>query len=899
MAKTSIIYTSKTILRKFIATTSAIALVSASLAPAASALPTGGTVTSGVATITNTANTTNINQSSNRTDINWNTFNTEANEAVNFNLPSNSAVSVNHVTGGQASVLKGSLNSYANGVQGGHVVLISDGDITFAAGSQTHVGSLTASNAKNVTTDANGNLIFSNLSNGSITNNGEIIANGNGASGGGFVVIHSSNVTNNGSISADHGQVTLAGTDGVTIDLTGNGKITLQPGAALDQSKITNNGTISAAQGTIVLTNQAANDVANSVINLNGVLDTKCLSCNGNGGTIQVASAGDLNVTGTQIADAGTTMGNGGSITNYAAGALNVTNAAHYSAHGGGASGNGGTITFESAHANVNGSTDVTAPGGNAGTVNLINDSSDVEVKNGNGVNDANTYYEQWIENQSQGGATVNVTGHNITVDDIADNVIQGGAGTINLKTVSSNGSVYADGAITFVDKKDTIATTTGDINMVAGSGGINIGNLIADGGATQTAGHINLQTINGGSITTGNLTVNSPRAADQVGNQLVLNSDRDITVNGKVYIYSNDYIDPAISGDNSIVSATIKAKNNIVLNDDVTLKSFDNVRPNINAQANLDVEAGVGNSNNGLATITTKGLITVAATGNSVENTVSDGYHDVGTTVKLLAKDGITALKDITSTALSTDECIFPINTHSTVDIESANADVNVKNVTSSASAGVPTSNATASLTVFAKNGQIDIGTLSSQTTATNGISNSLVDVEGVGINFNGQDPYSTADAQKYQGRVSGVDTNGTDVARVIIVVQPPVNPPPGGCPTNDCTEQRLPVLVDLPNPSNLSALSPAAGSTGNFCQDVNVAGLPGLCTPDEPQMVELAPAAGPAPVKYVSPFKVGPSLANKKASNFAELSPAAGEKCMKVKGGKDTVCIKDEIDK
>jgi len=104
---------------------------------------------------------------------------------------------------------------------------------------------------------------------------------------------------------------------------------------------------------------------------------------------------------------------------------------------------------------------------------------------------------------------------------------------------------------------------------------------------------------------------------------------------------------------------------------------------------------------------------------------------------------------------------------------------------------------------------------------------------------------------------------------------------------------------LVALPDPNNLANLAPAAGPGGNFCRDVSTAGLPGLCSPDPvPAMAELDPGAGePAPIAYVSPFKAGPSVGKKKAQHFAELSPAAGEKCIKVKG--DVICSKEEADK
>ena len=76
------------------------------------ALPQGGQVAAGSATITSGVNATDINQASQRSVINWNGFEVGANESVNFYQPSQTAIALNRISGG-ASQINGSIN--ANG----------------------------------------------------------------------------------------------------------------------------------------------------------------------------------------------------------------------------------------------------------------------------------------------------------------------------------------------------------------------------------------------------------------------------------------------------------------------------------------------------------------------------------------------------------------------------------------------------------------------------------------------------------------------------------------------------------------------------------------------------------------------------------------------------------------
>src|SRR5262249_48909702 len=69
--------------------------------------PTGGQVAAGSATISQSGSTTNVNQSSQSTIINWQTFSIAPKETINFNQPNSSAVALNRVIGNEQSIISG------------------------------------------------------------------------------------------------------------------------------------------------------------------------------------------------------------------------------------------------------------------------------------------------------------------------------------------------------------------------------------------------------------------------------------------------------------------------------------------------------------------------------------------------------------------------------------------------------------------------------------------------------------------------------------------------------------------------------------------------------------------------------------------------------------------------
>src|SRR2546426_65634 len=99
---------------------------SQSIAP--TALPTGGRVAGGQATISQSGAAMQIQQGSARAALDWNTFSIGSQAAVTFNQPSASSIALNRVLSAS-----------------GQVFLINPNGVLFARGSQVDVGGIVAS----------------------------------------------------------------------------------------------------------------------------------------------------------------------------------------------------------------------------------------------------------------------------------------------------------------------------------------------------------------------------------------------------------------------------------------------------------------------------------------------------------------------------------------------------------------------------------------------------------------------------------------------------------------------------------------------------------------------------------------------------------------------------------
>jgi filamentous hemagglutinin family protein len=245
-------------------------------APAANALPTGGKVTYGTATITQNGNALNINQSSGSAIASFGTFSIGANAVVNINQPGAASSFLARVTGSDPSQIYGLLKS------NGAVALINQNGILVGPSGVIDVSRFIASTLN--ISDSNflaGRLTFNTGDvAGRVENQGVIKT-----ASGGSVYLVGADVKNSGVISSPNGEVLLAagqtvqlvdtGTPGVTVNVTGaNGNVT-------------NLGNIAAAAGSI--------GVAAGLINNSGVINAS--SVVNQGGRIFLRASQNLTTT--------------------------------------------------------------------------------------------------------------------------------------------------------------------------------------------------------------------------------------------------------------------------------------------------------------------------------------------------------------------------------------------------------------------------------------------------------------------------------------------------------------------------------------------------------------------------------------------------------------------------
>ncbi|MES2015829.1 MAG: YDG domain-containing protein [Pseudomonadota bacterium] len=230
------------------------------------AAPTGAQVINGVAKVIKASSTTTlVNQSSQSTIINWQSFSIGAGELVRFNQPNANAVALNRVIGSDPSRIYGSLQA------NGHVFLVNNAGVYFAPGAQVDVGGLVATSMD--ISNANfmaGKYTFEAGANaGSVVNEGQLR--------GSYVVLSAPKVSNAGSITTTGGSTVLAAGARVHMDLDGTQLVSLSVDAATADAEVRNSGSISADGGKVFMTARSANAVLDTVINTSGVVRANTL----------------------------------------------------------------------------------------------------------------------------------------------------------------------------------------------------------------------------------------------------------------------------------------------------------------------------------------------------------------------------------------------------------------------------------------------------------------------------------------------------------------------------------------------------------------------------------------------------------------------------------------------
>ena len=262
--------------------------------PAVDALPTGGSVAAGQASISAAGNVMNVNQATQRAILNWQSFDIGAQSTVNFIQPNSGAVALNRVLGNDASQIFGHLSA------NGNVFLLNPQGTYFAPGSQVNVGGLLASTLHMGDIDfMNGNDQLSNPGVGLIEALGNIKAS-NG------VALVANDVKNGGNIFAAN--VSLVAGNTVAIDLSGDGLIRARVQDPALRASISNSGNIQAA--TVAMTAGQTRDTLNSVVNNTGVIRATGIS--NEGGLITLQGGTTLN---SGKLDASSSTGKGGTVT--------------------------------------------------------------------------------------------------------------------------------------------------------------------------------------------------------------------------------------------------------------------------------------------------------------------------------------------------------------------------------------------------------------------------------------------------------------------------------------------------------------------------------------------------------------------------------------------------------
>jgi filamentous hemagglutinin family protein len=282
--------------------------------PAANARPSKGVVSAGSATIGSSASTTTIKQSSQRTAIDWQSFDVGSHQTVDFIQPSSSSVALNRVISSNPSQIAGRIDA------NGQVILLNQSGVIFYQGAQVNTAGLIVSAAgmSNVNFMA-GKLVFDQTANpnAAVVNQGSLTVKQAG-----LAALVAPQVANSGVITAKLGHVVLAGAKTATLDMYGDGMVSLDVNNAVTQAPVgrdgapvaalvTNSGVIRADGGTVQLTAREADGLVQNLVQAGGTI--RADSVGSKTGTVVLGGlGGSIVLNGVVTADGGAAPGSTG-----------------------------------------------------------------------------------------------------------------------------------------------------------------------------------------------------------------------------------------------------------------------------------------------------------------------------------------------------------------------------------------------------------------------------------------------------------------------------------------------------------------------------------------------------------------------------------------------------------
>jgi filamentous hemagglutinin family protein len=259
----------------------AVALFAASApAGAQNVLPTGGSVASGSASISQSSHALSVTQTTPRAIVNWNGFSIGQSNSVTFVQPNASSAILNRVTGATPSTIAGQLDA------NGQVYLVNPNGIAITrSGTVQAGGGFVGSTLAITNKDFNdGNLSFSGDGASAAVSNAGSIA----VAPGGIVGLLGGSVSNSGVVSVPLGKVGMGSGEKAALDLTGDNflQVAVPSGAKTADGKalVDVSGKIHAAGGMVRLKAATVATAIRDAVNVSGIVSAR--SARASGGSI-------------------------------------------------------------------------------------------------------------------------------------------------------------------------------------------------------------------------------------------------------------------------------------------------------------------------------------------------------------------------------------------------------------------------------------------------------------------------------------------------------------------------------------------------------------------------------------------------------------------------------------
>ncbi|WNJ89846.1 YDG domain-containing protein [Bosea sp. 685] len=208
-----------------------------------------------------------MQQTTDRGVINWQSYSVGQGGQVTYRQPSAAAATLNRVTGNTTSTIAGDIRA------NGQVYLVNPNGVVITPSGSVKTSAFVASTLGMSDADFNAgrNTFTGSGSSKGVLNQGKIATTGRG----GFVALIGGTVSNEGSISASGGKVGLGAGERVSLDLQGDGFLSVSvPSGDIDkvEALIRNSGKIRASGGRVELKAATTADVARAAINVSGTI---------------------------------------------------------------------------------------------------------------------------------------------------------------------------------------------------------------------------------------------------------------------------------------------------------------------------------------------------------------------------------------------------------------------------------------------------------------------------------------------------------------------------------------------------------------------------------------------------------------------------------------------------